>query len=191
MCSDDNKEERVLKELKSVGFEPYFYREEWLVPSSLHTRSIPFSIWSRQAPSSALKKDRGFPIVRGQDLGCVKHYGYEELMQVTNSFSQLNFLFKVYSGSLFRGTIHSDGPVSESTTRSVIVKTWDFSFPMQIQHVSSTIRVHDELVFLRDPEIKSHPNVVKLVGYHCERGLATIYYGIEPKYCLKELIDSG
>ncbi|KAG8383811.1 hypothetical protein BUALT_Bualt04G0052700 [Buddleja alternifolia] len=117
----------------------------------------------------------GHPIIKAMDLGSVKHYSYSELQQITDKFSKSNYIQRTAHGRLFRGSINNN--------QDVIVKTWDFTYPPIALSYYHTDRIHDE----REPGIKSHPNVVNLIGYHCEQRLAVIYEGIRPVHFLDQL----
>ncbi|KAL0402886.1 UNVERIFIED_CONTAM: hypothetical protein Sradi_1929400 [Sesamum radiatum] len=121
------------------------------------------------------------------DLGEVKHYSYSELEEITsiNKFVGRDFIYRTPQGRLLHGRIKMDS----SSLEDVIVKTWDFQIPLR-DGVFYPARIHNELIFLRDPDIKSHPNVVKLIGYHCEKSLAVIYKAKRPAHILKDILKS-
>ncbi|KAK4430105.1 hypothetical protein Salat_1311200 [Sesamum alatum] len=131
-----------------------------------------------------------FPIKEAMDLRDVKHYSYSELEEITstsiNKYNPGDYIFRTMHGRLFHGRIKMDS----SSLEDVIVKTWDLVFPLRDGFECYPARLHDELIFLRDPEIKSHPNVVKLVGYHCEKSLAAIYKCKRPAHILVDILNS-
>lgn len=91
---------------------------------------------------------------------------------MTDSFQSTFICFTLF-GTLHRGTIRT-----ESGVQNVLVKTWEYFYPLAAdKQVLHTTRFCQELNLLRDPDVKSHPNVVNLIGFHCERRLAVIYEG--------------
>ncbi|XP_073271204.1 probable LRR receptor-like serine/threonine-protein kinase At1g07560 [Primulina huaijiensis] len=92
-------------------------------------------------------------------------------MQMTSHFRYTRICYTMF-GTLHRGTIQT-----ESGSLDVLVKTWEYFYPIlcDYQVLHHTHRIHDELNLLRDHEIRSHRNVVKLIGFHCARRLAVIY----------------
>lgn len=121
------------------------------------------------------------PVMEGMDLVAVKHFDYSDLKQITDSFSESNLICNTIFGRLFRGTI--DG-------QDVLVKTWDPQFCTYEFQAYNALRISDELVFLRKPSMTLHPNVVKLIGYSCDKKMAAIYEGVRPKRLLEDIIES-
>ncbi|KAK4433103.1 Cysteine-rich receptor-like protein kinase [Sesamum alatum] len=179
-------EERFLRQLKEADPRQYLFQLEMFPklypghsPKTLRVFASDFEKFGKL----------GFPITQAMDLGEVKHYSYSELEEITpiNNRQSSDFITRTIPGRLLHGRIKMDS----SSLEDVLVKTWDFdcngggdSF---IYHLP---RFHDELILLRDPDIKSHPNVVKLIGYHCEKSLAVIYKGKRPTHLLKEILKS-
>ncbi|KAG8383833.1 hypothetical protein BUALT_Bualt04G0054900 [Buddleja alternifolia] len=76
------------------------------------------------------------------------------------------------------------------TNQKLGVKHYSYSELQQITDNFSKTDIHASLVLSQDerePGIKSHPNVVNLIGYHCEQRLAVIYEGIRPVHFLDQL----
>ncbi|CAA0832466.1 Unknown protein [Striga hermonthica] len=102
--------------------------------------------------------------LRGIDLGDVRHYSDAELCEFTNGYSEDNIFCLARNGRLFKARGYNN--------RKLAVRTLDA-----------------DIVLLRDPLIKSHPNFVKLIGYSCERKLAFVF-DLDPKTRVHELLTS-
>ncbi|KAG8382264.1 hypothetical protein BUALT_Bualt05G0058800 [Buddleja alternifolia] len=196
------EEEQFLRMLKSLGCESYMYHKDMIMehrcPEAVYNRigdviemfrqnGFQFLSLSVFTFSLVMFLRLGYPIIKPMDVGAVKHYSYSEMKEITESFNKSNFICKTMSnhGKLFKGTIKNG-----SKPQDVIVKTWDFVYPPMWACYHHTHRIHDELLFLRDPGINSHPNVVNVIGFHCDERLAVIYEGIRLKCILKELLLS-
>ncbi|GER48556.1 kinase family protein [Striga asiatica] len=119
--------------------------------------------------------------LRGIDLGDVKHYSDAELRVFTNGYSEDNLFCRTRHGRLFKAMDYNN--------RKLAVKTLDVSSPYRSLSYLTPPRLHAEIVLLRDPLIKSHPNFVKLIGYSCERKMAFVF-DLDPKTSVHELLAS-
>ncbi|CAA0816485.1 Unknown protein [Striga hermonthica] len=119
--------------------------------------------------------------LKGIDLGDVKHYSDAELRDFTNGYSEDNLFCRARHGRLFKARDYNN--------RKLAVKTLDVYSPFRLFSHLTPPRLHDVIVLLRDPLIKSHPNFVKLIGYSCERKLAFVL-DLDPKTSVHELLAS-
>ncbi|XP_073126657.1 serine/threonine-protein kinase-like protein At5g23170 [Henckelia pumila] len=181
---EDENESSFMERLKSAPWKSYCFQKDMIRPRSPY---LPRHVYGFHPDIFDAYQNQSFPIVRARDLdGGVKHYSFDELMKMTDCLNSTTFLCYTVLGTLHRGTIHH-----ESGRRDVLVKTWEFFLPFVWQSYHQPTRIHDELNLLRVSEIRSHPNVVNLIGFHCERRLAVVYDyvgGGEPRQLLHHII---
>ncbi|KAL6583521.1 hypothetical protein OROMI_005599 [Orobanche minor] len=122
--------------------------------------------------------------IQGMDLGHVKHLSHSMLEEITNNFSNDNFVRKTRHGRIFRGVMNQD-----LVTRDVVVRTWDFFFPIKREYVWHAQRFSDEIKLLTNPDVASHPSLVDLIGYCCHKKLAVVY-DFKLKDTVKDIICS-
>ncbi|XP_019234209.1 PREDICTED: serine/threonine-protein kinase-like protein At1g28390 [Nicotiana attenuata] len=107
---------------------------------------------------------------QGFNVGDAKNLSHDELEKITNRFCEKNFIQHIGYGRLFRGFI-DDG----EGMREVTVKTSDFIFPGVISYDSYPRKFRDEIVLLERSEFKSHPWLMKLIGFCFDKKLAVVY----------------
>ncbi|KAK9293331.1 hypothetical protein L1049_021323 [Liquidambar formosana] len=120
-----------------------------------------------------------------ESAGCcvLKEFSYKDLKILTNSFSGENFIGRTQFGKVYRGKIQQGWKGMEA--QDVTVKIWEVPVIMERgQLVDRTSadenrsRLTDEITFLGQPSVKSHPNLVKLMGYCCEDEQLGIVYDL-------------
>ncbi|KAL6583493.1 hypothetical protein OROMI_005571 [Orobanche minor] len=98
----------------------------------------------------------------GMDLGHVKHLSHSMLEEITNNFSNDNFVRKTRHGRIFRRVMNQN-----LVTRDVV----------------------DEIKLLTNSDVASHPSLVDLIGYCCHKKLAVVY-DFKLKDTVKDIICS-
>ncbi|KAK9284950.1 hypothetical protein L1049_024132 [Liquidambar formosana] len=89
-------------------------------------------------------------------IACVK---YKDLEECTNGFSKENFIGKFQFGKVYRGMFLDE---------EVIVKIWEGPTIYKVYPGDNDSRMSDEVALLKHETLKSHPNLVKLIG-HCRK----------------------
>ncbi|XP_060174789.1 probable serine/threonine-protein kinase PBL11 isoform X1 [Lycium barbarum] len=103
-------------------------------------------------------------------LGNVKSYNFEELKDMTKN-SNVPIGYTMH-GRLYKGSILDD---NDGGTEEVIIKTWDFLYPMGHSRVycDHPSRFCNELEILTDEN--RHPCLMKLKGFCFQKTLAVVY----------------
>ncbi|XP_059629962.1 probable serine/threonine-protein kinase PBL15 [Cornus florida] len=99
----------------------------------------------------------------------LRRYSPEELEDLTNNFSEANLFGETQFGKVYRG--------KTQRRQDVTVKIWEDvgDFPK-------------ECIFLMEPRVNHHPNLVKLLGYCCEDSLLGVVYDLKPLDTVENLI---
>lgn len=111
-------------------------------------------------------------------------YTYESLESFTKGFSPQNYIGDTQYGKLYRGQIQKG-----LETLGVIVKIWgnEFtSFATTAEHQLS--RWQNEIKLMTESDVRSHPNVAKLIGFCSENGRLGVVYELQPVDSLWSLI---
>ncbi|KAE9467966.1 hypothetical protein C3L33_00118, partial [Rhododendron williamsianum] len=109
---------------------------------------------------------------------------YESLESFTKGFSPQNYIGDTQYGKLYRGQIQKG-----LETLGVIVKIWgnEFtSFATTAEHQLS--RWQNEIKLMTESDVRSHPNVAKLIGFCSENGRLGVVYELQPVDSLWSLI---
>ncbi|PON54983.1 Tyrosine-protein kinase [Trema orientale] len=111
----------------------------------------------------------------------------EDLKSLTNSFNQKNLIGVTQFGKLYKGWIKPGLICTQG--RDVTVKIWDqksnFSNLVSDEYFMA---VKEEVQFLTQPKTNGHPNLVKLIGFCCEKELKGVVYDLNPRGTLHNLI---
>ncbi|KAI8544698.1 hypothetical protein RHMOL_Rhmol08G0315800 [Rhododendron molle] len=111
-------------------------------------------------------------------------YTYKSLKSFTKGFSPENYVGDTQYGKLYRGQIQKG-----LETLGVIVKIWgnEFtSFATTAEHQLS--RWQNEIKLMTESDVRSHPNVAKLIGFCSENGRLGVVYELQPVDSLWSLI---
>lgn len=115
-------------------------------------------------------------------------FSREDLKDFTGNFDERNLIGETEFGKVYRGTIKQS--LFPSEIRDVAVKIWDQS--NAITRIADTaLMVEEEVMFLTEPSVKCHPNVVKLIGYCNEDGLEGVVYDINALDIVHNLTTKG
>ncbi|GER48550.1 cysteine-rich receptor-like protein kinase 13 [Striga asiatica] len=164
---EEKKIASFLEEIKDLTILPSMLELKW---GYMHS-----TIWMGWITSMSRMK------LRGIDLGEVRHYSDAEICDFTNRYSEDNIFCLARNGRLFKARGYNN--------RKLAVRTLDVSSPFSRLSYLTPPKLHADIVLLRDPLIKSHPNFVKLIGYSCERMLAFVF-DLDPKTRVHELLTS-
>ncbi|KAJ4836872.1 hypothetical protein Tsubulata_035783 [Turnera subulata] len=114
---------------------------------------------------SLLNKQRSRNFSKAEEYNMIQAFSYEKLSMLTNGW---DYQF----GKMFRGEL--DG-------KFVTVKTWDIPPKVRVRQFETETRLRDEIVLLHQyPKFKSHPNLVKLIGYCHEGERLGVVYDLNP-----------
>ncbi|KAL3521922.1 hypothetical protein ACH5RR_014756 [Cinchona calisaya] len=182
---DVNSSEEIMKRLRRIDFQDIYYSDEdYFVKSPMNHHHLAMNVGLLDMHRrSASEWFRGRDPIERRDLGDVKYYEPSKLEEITEGFSNKNFLSRTLFGRLFRGKIHQG-----SESRDVLVKTWDFYFPVKGMYEDHPARLVDEIEFVSE-ESKGTENLVKIVGYCFEKKLALVY-NLKPKGLLRDELCS-
>ncbi|KAG5538276.1 hypothetical protein RHGRI_019010 [Rhododendron griersonianum] len=110
-------------------------------------------------------------------------YTYEDLNSITEGFSAENFIENTQYGKVFRGKIQQG-----LETQVVTVKIWvDVGCWSTVPH-RQVSRWEKEIKLLTDPDVKGHPNMVKLIGCCSENGQLGVVYDLQPINSLSNIV---
>ncbi|XP_071931653.1 probable serine/threonine-protein kinase PBL10 isoform X1 [Coffea arabica] len=110
----------------------------------------------------------------------------EQLNHYTAGFSEENFLGQTMFGMLFRGKIINVPEVGQ--TKEVIVKIWKNQKSLYIDGIDKCSRLKDEVRVLQQPRMRSHPNLVNLIGYSDQEEPLGVVYDLNPRDILQNLL---
>ncbi|XP_058225709.1 L-type lectin-domain containing receptor kinase VIII.2-like isoform X2 [Rhododendron vialii] len=105
-------------------------------------------------------------------------YTYEDLNSITEGFSAENFIGNTQYGKVFRGNIQQG-----LETQVVTVKIW-----VEFGCWSTVPSRQKEIKLLTDPDVKVHPNTVKLIGCCGENGQLGVVYDLQPINSLSNIV---
>ncbi|XP_065849814.1 uncharacterized protein [Euphorbia lathyris] len=108
----------------------------------------------------------------------IKVFSYKELVDATNRFGQENLIGQFQFGNLFRG---------EREGKKVIVKIWEINEERGVYRLHNEDRLRDEISLLRHPELFTHPNLVKMIGYCPDEEKLGAVYDLDPHDTLHNL----
>lgn len=110
----------------------------------------------------------------------------EQLNDYTAGFSDENFLGQTGFGMLYRGKIINGTEARQ--TKEVIVKIWKNQKSLYIDGIDKVSRLKDEVRFLQQPRMKSHPNLVNLIGYGGKDEPLGVVYDLNARDILHNLL---
>ncbi|CAI9098885.1 OLC1v1035613C1 [Oldenlandia corymbosa var. corymbosa] len=113
--------------------------------------------------------------------GVVVSFTSSHLRNFTSNFSHR--IGPYHFGEVYHGTIK----IGEKT-RSVVVKTWDDNALYLESLIVPYIFIEEEVMFLKDKMIASHPNIVKVIGKCCEENLRAVVYDLDALDTLHHMI---
>ncbi|XP_050119694.1 probable serine/threonine-protein kinase PBL15 isoform X2 [Malus sylvestris] len=110
-----------------------------------------------------------------------------DLRACTNDFHQNNLIGFTQFGKLYRGRIRQ-GFTGTDQVRDVTVKVWDEKSAgcSKLMHDEFLV-VKEEVEFLTHPTLNGYPNLVKLIGYCCEKEVKGVVYDLNPWDTLQNL----
>ncbi|KAM1745108.1 hypothetical protein ACFX11_011907 [Malus domestica] len=110
-----------------------------------------------------------------------------DLRACTNDFHQNNLIGFTQFGKLYRGRIRQ-GFTGTDQVRDVTVKVWDEKSAgcSKLMHDEFLV-VKEEVEFLTHPTLNDYPNLVKLIGYCCEKEVKGVVYDLNPWDTLQNL----
>ncbi|KAJ4842534.1 hypothetical protein Tsubulata_020816 [Turnera subulata] len=115
-----------------------------------------------------------------QEDNTLQLFSYEELSEFTDDFGDEKRIGDFQFGKLYRGKIKN---------REVVVKMWQCGGTYHALHDDNTLRLRDEIILLKLPELTCCPNVVKLIGY-CREGIQIgVVYDLKALDTVSNLID--
>ncbi|KAH7839204.1 hypothetical protein Vadar_001076 [Vaccinium darrowii] len=109
---------------------------------------------------------------------------WSQLEKLTNNYDEKNFIGRTQFGKLYRGKINS--PVNGVEPRDMTVKIWDEEREKLYVQADCYAMFKDEVMFLRDPTVNYHPNLVKIIGY-CDGRVRDVVYDVKPVDTLHNL----
>ncbi|BFG16090.1 hypothetical protein CerSpe_023640 [Prunus speciosa] len=109
----------------------------------------------------------------------LKEFTAEDLKACTNGFHQNNLIGATQFGKLYRGQIKL-GFIGTDQAQAVTVKIWDEKSRCITSIHDEFLMVKEEVQFLTHPSINGHPNLVKLIGYCCEKEVKAVVYDFNP-----------
>ncbi|XVF56832.1 hypothetical protein PTKIN_Ptkin06aG0151900 [Pterospermum kingtungense] len=110
------------------------------------------------------------------DFSMLNRYSIQDLEAFTNNFDQNNLIGVTQFGQVYRGKIVETG----KETRTVTVKTLKESGSYYLYHDEIDVLLNEELKVLTLPNMRTHPNVVKLIGYCSEEQMKAVIYDLNP-----------
>ncbi|XP_061994965.1 probable serine/threonine-protein kinase PBL15 [Rosa rugosa] len=116
-------------------------------------------------------------------MGCEANlivFTSEDLKLCTNNFHKNNLIGLTQFGKLYRGQIKQQGFNIGSQAGDVTVKIWDERSSCITFTNDEFLMVKEEVQFLTQPSIKGYPNLVKLIGYCCEKEVKGVVYDLNP-----------
>ncbi|KAM5568243.1 putative serine/threonine-protein kinase PBL15 [Rosa sericea] len=116
-------------------------------------------------------------------MGCEANlivFTSEDLKLCTNNFHKNNLIGLTQFGKLYRGQIKQQGFNIGSQAGEVTVKIWDERSSCITFTNDEFLMVKEEAQFLTQPSIKGYPNLVKLIGYCCEKEVKGVVYDLNP-----------
>ncbi|CAH9142281.1 unnamed protein product [Cuscuta epithymum] len=174
--SDEEEIRQFIEKLKKVDAYMYVFRREKFKCPSVHD-SMTRSLQSRFDKTEKI----GNPI-EGIDLGSVKHFSYDKVIDIIGGFSEESYVKDVLFARLYRGKIDEwSGP------QEVIVKKWNFYFPINRWIQANPTYFAWLLEFMLNPLVSSHHNMAKLIGFSCDKTFALVY-DVNLKHTLWDLI---
>ncbi|KAF5446211.1 hypothetical protein F2P56_031853 [Juglans regia] len=109
----------------------------------------------------------------------------EDLKAFTNNFNEKNLVGVIQFGKLYSGKIK--GGMNGEEARDVTVKTWDRKSESTPLAYDECLTVKEEVEFLTNPAMNSHPSLAKLIGYCCDE-VKGVVYDISPRDTLHNLM---
>ncbi|XP_062109542.1 probable serine/threonine-protein kinase PBL12 [Humulus lupulus] len=110
----------------------------------------------------------------------------EDLKSLTNCFNQKNLIGVTQFGKLYWGCIKKPGLIC-TENRDVTVKIWDEKSNC-LASDDEYLMIKEEVKFLTHSSIHCHPNLVKLVGFCCEKEVRGVVYDLNPRGTLHNII---
>ncbi|XP_027098314.2 probable serine/threonine-protein kinase PBL17 isoform X1 [Coffea arabica] len=175
--SEEQKKIRnFIEQLRNLDVSFYAFRRDNFLKS-------PYSLVLPLPDQIVRYENMGNP-VEGIDLGKVKHFSHDKMIQITSDFSENNYIRKSTFGRLFRGKIDEG---SGMPPREVIVKRWDFLIPFNPTYGNYPVYYARQLEILLNPHVASHPRMAKLIGYCCDKMFALVF-DVNLNLTVKDLI---
>ncbi|XP_065849590.1 probable serine/threonine-protein kinase PBL7 [Euphorbia lathyris] len=138
------------------------------------------SKWHRTRAMEALRQSQatiGFKSSIGED-NVIIVLPYLQLNMATSNFGEKNLIGKFQFGRVFRGV---------RAGKKVTVKIWETIKGENVYDEANELRLRDEISLLQHPDLLSHPNVVKMIGYSLDEGKIGAVYDLDPQDSLYNL----
>ncbi|XVF56831.1 hypothetical protein PTKIN_Ptkin06aG0151800 [Pterospermum kingtungense] len=110
------------------------------------------------------------------DFPMLNRYSIQDLEAFTDNFNSNNLIGITQFGQVYRGEIVETG----KETRTVSVKTLKESDDCFLYHDEIDVLLNEELKVLTLPNMNTHPNLIKLIGYCCEEQMKGVVYDLNP-----------
>ncbi|KAK9285927.1 hypothetical protein L1049_025128 [Liquidambar formosana] len=121
-------------------------------------------------------------IQEGVEFEIVRVLSYPDLSLYTDKFGEENFIGTFQFGKVYHGKIES---------QNVTVKIWEIPTIYVVHEGDNECRLRDEIILLQNPNLMSHPNLVKLIGYCYEGDCLGIVYDLSSLDTLHNLLLKG
>ncbi|KNA10432.1 hypothetical protein SOVF_144430 isoform A [Spinacia oleracea] len=120
----------------------------------------------------------------GPAIGARTPFSWNQLISMTDHFSDHNLVGKTKNFEVFRGEIPQlEG--KESEVEHVTVKVWNDILNVEEKHQ----RLKVERTLLAHPSVINCPNIVKLMGYCCEDEHVAAVYRLNSVSTLEDILD--
>ncbi|XVE62519.1 hypothetical protein DITRI_Ditri06bG0124200 [Diplodiscus trichospermus] len=127
-------------------------------------------------PAKPAKTDEAVKPQGNLDFAEPRRYSIHDLEAFTNNFDKNSMIGLTQFGQLYRGKLEETG----KEARFVTIKKWsDLPTYYPCTH-DIDVMLNEELKFLTQPNMKSHPNLVKLIGYCREEQMKGVIYDLNP-----------
>ncbi|KAH7515479.1 hypothetical protein FEM48_Zijuj10G0030800 [Ziziphus jujuba var. spinosa] len=113
-------------------------------------------------------------------------FSSDGMKSFTDNFNEKNLMGFTQFGKLYRGKIKPGIICTQSL--DITVKIWDEKADcITSVDYDQYWMVKEEVQFLTNPSVNRHPNLVKLIGYCCEKEVRGVVYELNPKDTLHNL----
>ncbi|XVE62521.1 hypothetical protein DITRI_Ditri06bG0124200 [Diplodiscus trichospermus] len=138
-------------------------------------------------PAKPAKTDEAVKPQGNLDFAEPRRYSIHDLEAFTNNFDKNSMIGLTQFGQLYRGKLEETG----KEARFVTIKKWsDLPTYYPCTH-DIDVMLNEELKFLTQPNMKSHPNLVKLIGYCREEQMKGVIYDLNPMDTLHNVMTKA